>query len=182
MASMELPERLTADRIVIRLHEPKDLAAFTMFLQDPAATEFLLFEPQQRTADGAKQMLEAVIDSYQSNDPIKSFTIADIRSDEYVGSCGLNILGDETAEVYYTILPENQSSGLATEAVSRLLEWTFQNSDIHKIVAHVFLENHASVRVAEKLGFVDAGQVENQPQSSQVPNRAFQGHRYVLER
>lgn len=47
--------------------------------------------------------------------------------------------------------------GYATEAVTALLEWSFDTLDLNRIQAETDTRNHASVRVLEKLGFVREG-------------------------
>ena len=127
-------------------------------------------------------MLEYVIASYETKEPIFSLTIADPHSDAYLGSCGLNpheVAGD--VEAYYTILPEHQNKSLVTEAVKRVLEYLFEAAGLQRVVAYVVPENVPSVRVAEKLGFVDHGPNERQAQTAQILHKTLAGRRYVLE-
>ena len=179
---MKIPDNLKTNRLVLRRHHLKDLTAFTKFLEHPTATAYMAFTPEQRTQAGAKQMLEYVIGSYDTNEPVFSLTIADRNSDVYLGSCGLNPLeGEEAVEVYYTVLPAHQNTGIATEAVKRLLEYLLESSEARRVVAYVAPENASSVRVAEKLGFVDDGPYKRQAQTAQMLHENFSGRRYVFE-
>ncbi len=128
-------------------------------------------------------MLENVIASYDAEQPVFSLTVADPSSDAYLGSCGLQALDSgHGVEVFYTVLPEFQSQGLATEAVRRLTTYVFEEAGEHRIVAHVVPENVPSVRVIEKLGFVDDGTTIWLEQSGEIPHEALSARRYVLER
>ena len=180
---MKAPGILRTDRLVLRQHQMTDLDAFAGFLADPTATAYMAFTPEQRTRAGAKQTLEYVISSYDTREPVVSLTIADPDSDAYLGSCGLNPLeGEEGLEVYYTILPEHQNRGLATEAVKRLLGHLFETTEARRVVAFVVPENVSSVRVAEKLGFVDHGPVERWAQTAQMLHETTSSRRYILQR
>ena len=180
---VKVPDLLKSKRLVLRRHLPKDLDAFAEFLTHPAATAYMAFTPEQRTVAGAQQLLEYAIGSYDTNEPIFSLTIADHHSDTYLGSCGLNpIEGEDGVEIYYTVLPAHQNQGLATEAIETLIAHLFETTDIRRVVAYVIPENVPSVRVAEKLGFVDDGAVERQAQTAGLLHETTASRRYVLER
>lgn len=176
-------DRLETSRLVLRRHRSEDLDAFSEFLADPAATAYLAFTPEQRTRGGAEQMLQFVMDSYDTTEPILSFTIADTETDSYLGSCGLNPLeGEAGFEVFYTVVADHQNRGIATEAGRGLLEYLFETTSVRMVVAYVVPENLPSVRVAEKLGFVDHGPVARRAQTGDILHETLSSHRYVLER
>ena len=155
---MRGPPTLTTQRLILRAHRLDDLPAFTEFLADDNATRYLLVTDEQRTPRAAKQRLESLIASYSPEQLSFSLAIADRYSNGYLGSCGLHSLEDGSGvAVYYTVMPTAQGNGIATEAVRELVDHVFQELGIEKLVAFVFPENVASVRVAEKLGFVDVG-------------------------
>jgi [ribosomal protein S5]-alanine N-acetyltransferase len=57
----------------------------------------------------------------------------------------------------YSVLPQFQGSGFATEMVGALVEWAWQQKSVARIVAETEWANPASVRVLSKLGFVETG-------------------------
>lgn len=71
----------------------------------------------------------------------------------------------------YSVLPQFQGRGYATEIAGGLVEWALAQPDVSTIAAETEWANPASVRVLEKLGFVAAG-----------PAAAPGGTRYVLAR
>jgi RimJ/RimL family protein N-acetyltransferase len=180
---MKLPETLVTERLVIRRHRRADLAGFTAFLVHPTATRYMAFTPEQRTAAGARRLLDHVIASYDSPAPIVSLSLADPASDDYVGSCGAQPLGGgDGVEIYYTVLPEHQGRGLATEAAKALLDFVLDATAVERICAFVVPENVASRRVAEKLGFVDEGRVERQAAPGASAHQSMVATRFVLTR
>ena len=56
-------------------------------------------------------------------------------------------------ELGYSVLPEFQSRGFATEAGRTLTEWAFSHPEIQCVVAEAQSDRHASIRVLEKIGF-----------------------------
>ena len=78
-------------------------------------------------------------------EPVRAALIGDIG---YHGP-----LHDEaTVEIGYTLLPEAQGLGYATEATAALIEWTFAHTKVAQIIAQIDPTNAASLRVAAKLG------------------------------
>lgn len=180
---MNVPERIESTRLVLRRHREADLEAFAAFLADENATRFMAFTEEQKSRNGARAMLNYVISAYSSEEPVFSLTIADPQSDEYLGSCGLQRLTDEEGfEIYYTILPEHQNVGLATEATKVLVDYVFDQTETDRLVAFVVPANIASLRVAEKLGFVDDGPVRRQVSTAAIAHGELDGRRFVLTR
>lgn len=52
-------------------------------------------------------------------------------------------------EIYYTVLPEHQNVGRATEASKVLIEYVFDKTETDRLVAFVISANVPSIRVAE---------------------------------
>ena len=57
----------------------------------------------------------------------------------------------------YSVLPEFQRQGYATEMVGELLGWAFSQPGVTLVAAETEWANPASVRVLEKSGFTPAG-------------------------
>ena len=60
-------------------------------------------------------------------------------------------------EIGYSVLPQFQRRGLATEMMQALVAWAAQHPGVTQIVAEVDAENEPSRRVLVALGFVEAG-------------------------
>lgn len=76
-----------------------------------------------------------------------------------------------TAEMGYSVLPEFQGHGYATEMMAALLSWAFAHPPLIQVAAEALPGNHASQHVLLKLGFAPNG-TAHEP-----------GHlRYVLRR
>lgn len=62
-----------------------------------------------------------------------------------------------TVEIGYSVLPEFQGQGLATEMVAGVTQWAKDQPEARRIEAETNIDNRASVRVLEKNSFVRVG-------------------------
>lgn len=58
-----------------------------------------------------------------------------------------------TVETGYSIVPEFQRQGFASEAVAALIEWAFGHADVQRVIAETLPELDASRALLRKLGF-----------------------------
>ena len=61
-------------------------------------------------------------------------------------------------EIGYSIIPDHQKKGFATEAVTGLVNWAFSDPKVKRIIAHTLPELQASINVLLKSGFDFAGE------------------------
>jgi len=61
---------------------------------------------------------------------------------------------DGMVEIGYSVLPEFQRLGYATEAVKALISWAFSHVTIEGVIAQTLPELIPSIRVLEKNGFI----------------------------
>src|SRR5919202_6293870 len=90
----------------------------------------------------------------------------------FVGSIGLkNIdLINKKADLGYWIGEEYWDRGIATECVELIINYAFSSSDLglREVIAYVFPENKASIRVLEKNGMKNKGKVIEYYESSEI--------------
>ena len=154
-----MPKRIETDRLLLRPHVLDDVGPFIQFMTDKAATRYLQFEDEQRTESGARKLLEYVVNSNETENPVFALAVIDKRTGTYMGSCGLAPLQDEEGvECYYSLLPKYWGWGFATEAVMALLYYAFQELELDKVVANMSLENPRAWKVAENAGMRDQGE------------------------
>jgi RimJ/RimL family protein N-acetyltransferase len=65
------------------------------------------------------------------------------------------------ANIGYSIATVHQRQGYATEAVAAVVHALFEEAGLHRVVASIDPQNHASRRVLEKLGFRFEGRSVN---------------------
>ena len=64
---------------------------------------------------------------------------------------------DGTIEIGYSVVPACRRLGYATEAAGAMVAWALAQPEVSSIVARCDVDNVASIRVLERLGFVRDG-------------------------
>jgi RimJ/RimL family protein N-acetyltransferase len=90
------------------------------------------------------------------------FAVIERDSEMVLGVIGLD-LEDGSAELSYWIRSDHAGRGLTTEACRELIDWGARILRASRFTLWAGRENHASRRVAEKLGFVHLGPLDWQP-------------------
>lgn len=158
---MRVPELLETPHLFLRRLLPSDIEPFSRFMSDPDSTRYMVFSAEQKTFKGAQAMVNAVILSYAAEEPIFVLAIALKTDNRYIGTLGASAAADSNdVEIFYTLLKEYRGAGYATEAVRRLLDYLFTEEQVPRIRAYVFAANTSSIRLAQRLGMTDAGDVE----------------------
>lgn len=91
------------------------------------------------------------------------FVMVERSTDEVLGVAGLNREGESAAELHYWMRSDHTGMGLATEAGRALIEWAPAALGVNRLTLWAGQENHASLRVAKKLGFVHLGPLDWRP-------------------
>ncbi len=78
-----------------------------------------------------------------------------------IGDIGIGWHGAGTAEIGYTLNRSCQGAGLATEAVSAVVGWLLDTFSLSCIAAITDVQNRASIRLLERLGFTRVRTVRN---------------------
>ena len=93
-----------------------------------------------------------------AEDPPLSFAI--VVGEELAGGVGCEPGADirsGTADIGWWLSPKWWGKGIAAVAAARMIEYCFDDLDMHRVEAGVFMSNPASARVAEKAGFLLEG-------------------------
>ena len=69
---------------------------------------------------------------------------------------------DGSCEMGYSVLPEFEGCGYATEAARRLIAWAFEHAELEQLTAETLPDLAGSIRVMEKCGmrFISEGTPE----------------------
>jgi ribosomal-protein-alanine N-acetyltransferase len=151
-----IPE-LATRRLRLRASRPGDAAALVTILGDPEVTRYHNM-PTLTTLAEAQAALEQLQQRYTARDTIR-WAIELVEHGEMIGTVGLLRFdfAHRRAEVGYEIARRFWGRGLAPEAVAAVIGYGFSVLGLHRIEAGVLPENHASVRVLQKLGFLEEG-------------------------
>jgi RimJ/RimL family protein N-acetyltransferase len=142
------PQELTSPRLSLRRFVPADGAGLHAYLSRPEAVEFEPYGVIDRSEADAWAAQRAA-------DP--AFWAICLRPDgELIGNLYLaRVPPDEwrTWELGYVLHPDHWGRGYASEAATRLLDECFRAWSAHRVVAYCDVENAASWRLLERLGF-----------------------------
>ncbi len=97
----------------------------------------------------------------QNSNPQASyiFCLDLVETNQFIGLIALNMgkPNYKTAEVWYKIHLNYWNKGYTTEALTKLLDFAFNNLELHRIEAGCEVENIASIKVLEKVGMIREG-------------------------
>jgi RimJ/RimL family protein N-acetyltransferase len=142
-------------RLLLRPGFPEDAPALAMAISDRAVVRNLAVVPWPYTLRDAEAFLVS------PRDPILPSLLIFERTDaapRLVGSCGLGRRASGAVEMGYWIARPYWGRGYATEACVALIDIA-QALGITSLEGSHFLDNPASARVLEKLGFEPTGLV-----------------------
>jgi len=159
--SLKVPDVLETERTFIRPFKGDDLGGFYAFMSDEEATKYLLFNSEQKTFEGTKELLDKTIANYDNEEQIYALTVEHKANGNFIGSVGLGMdWKDSGYQMFWMILPEYWGQGYGTEAVKKLLEYAFSILGLGMVTAYSHPDNIASERLALKLGMINNGIVD----------------------
>ena len=153
---MKIPESLKTERLIIRKFNPNDKSKFIEFMTDKESTKYLEFSATQKTPEGASHLLDFILDSYETDEPVFSMAIED-KEHGYIGSCGVSKIDDEAWECYYSLNRKFLGQGFATEAMQAVIDWCRKSPVVKELRAYMKPEHKESERVAIRLGMKNRG-------------------------
>lgn len=96
------------------------------------------------------------------NRRFRLFLLTDKTTGSIIGRCGIHNWNEEhrRAEIGYVMHDEaSKRKGLMTEAVGRIIDFGFEQLNLHRLEALVGADNTPSLRILEKFGFVTEGRL-----------------------
>jgi RimJ/RimL family protein N-acetyltransferase len=159
----EAPDILT-DRLKLRHYRPSDLKSLSRMAAAPEM--FRYSERGPMTREEAWGRLLRHVGHWQIM-RYGIFAVEDRSTGRYVGETGVadfrRNLGsdfDRFPESTWSIVPEAQGQGFASEAALAALRWLERGWPGAETVCLIHIENLSSLRVAEKLGYRQVGEVD----------------------
>ncbi len=152
---------LETQRLILRSFEEGDAERFAEYRSDPAVARYQGWDAPFSLTQ-AKQFLD-VLSQTKPGTPGEWFQIALQlgASGELIGDCAFCVLDNEPrqAEIGFTLAQPYQHCGYAVEAVTRMMDYLFNDLHLHRVRAICDVENLASVRVLERLGLRQEGRL-----------------------
>ncbi len=116
---------------------------------------------------------DAIIALYTAPEPrtLHRWILARKEDGVKLGTCGFHCWEktESCCDVGYDLFPEYWGNGYMHEALREILRFARTDMSIKKIHACIYPDNHASIRLAEKNGFIFSGAMKDE---------IFRGKRY----
>ncbi len=157
MSTGNLIHSIDSEHTRIRRFVQGDAENFVSFMTDPASTEFMTFGEAQKSREGAMEILNTTIDSYDSKKPLMAFAVESVESAQFVGFCGLTPDDEGAVEIMYAVMPNERGKGYATEIATTLVRFAIDRLGCQRVIAPISPQHEASKAVCRKAGFVDRG-------------------------
>jgi [ribosomal protein S5]-alanine N-acetyltransferase len=165
----------------IGLIEPRDKPAMIEYLQEKEIYGATLRIPNPYTSRDADWWVDFVAKSSLELGRPYHFSVRS-SDDRFIGGIGFHEQepGQEhRAEIGYWLAKPFWGKGVMTDAVNRFCRYGFEELNLFRITATIFIHNDRSSRVAEKCGFVLEGIMKNHYQKD---GKIFDGKLYAKTR
>lgn len=160
---------LETERLFLKNISVKDRAFIFSEFSNDTVNRYLFDEEPLTDIHGADE----IIRFYTQPEPRIQHRWVFIRRHDGVklGTCGIHCWDKmrECCDIGYELLPEFWGKGYMSEAMREILTFVRNDMKIKHVNACIYPGNNESIRLAEKFGFVFAGQMKDE---------IFRGERY----
>ncbi len=145
---------LAADRIALRRFAPADLDGFVRYRSDPEVARYQGWDAPYPRSSGHRLIAGMAERHPDTAGQWFQYAMVLRSTNEFIGDCASGTDADDPrlAEIGFTLRPEYQGHGYATEGARALLGYLFGARGKHRVTARCDARNAASVRVLERLG------------------------------
>jgi ribosomal-protein-alanine N-acetyltransferase len=153
---MMTPPLLDTPRLRLRIPSLEDADGIAAYAGDPEVSRYVSW-PRHRSIQDAYAFLRHAVTAVEKGDEL-NWVITRRPSEQIVGTVGLRLQGHRV-ELGYVLARPYWGQGLATEAARAVVDWALARPEIHRVWAVCDVDNHASVRVLEKIGMEREGRL-----------------------
>lgn len=168
---------IRTERLVLRRSRQEDAPAIAAYRADPEVNRY---QGWDRTDEQSiRRQIEEMAKRVPGEPGWIQFTVEERDSGRLVGDVGLSPAEDVAGAVKigYTLAPEYQGRGYATEAVRALIVYAFGSLGATLIQAYALAKNTPSIRLMKRVGMHLAGRFEHKEDGE-----VWHGVRYELAR
>ncbi len=144
---------IKTDRLILRRFNENDINSFYVYRSNPEVAKFQSWQDYQY--EEAQSFVEGQMNHHPNiQGSWFQFAVALAETNELIGDCALHTPAIEPriVEIGFTLSPNFQGNGFATEAVHGLLNFIFQTLGKHKVTAFSDVRNKKSIAVLERVG------------------------------
>ena len=142
---------IETERLLLRRVTGPDATILARLWSDPTVTRYM---GGPRDFEKVRLRLEEEARAGAGR-PTGWWPVVEKASGRVIGDCGLiekDVEGHEEIELVYVFASASWGKGYATEAAAALRDYAFRHLGLHRVIALIDPDHHASARVAEKIG------------------------------
>ena len=148
---------LNTERLLIRETTQEDDKNLLEVLSDESTCKYLSHNAVDDITK-IRRLIMGMKKFYDDKQRIR-WGIAQKKDNSLIGHCGMFEIdrSNSCAEISYCLKSELWGQGIMTEVLGAMLKFGFEDFGLNRIVAKVMKENFGSIKVLQKLGFVQEG-------------------------
>ena len=150
------PEVVVGSRVVLRRHDPANLASFRRWYADPEIARLARYQQGPMRSEEIERFFAARV----VGPAALAMAIHERAGDRLVGSCAFSQLdGDNGSALFHITIGEKDAwgRGYGTEATRLMLDHAFGTLGLHRVALFVFEFNERAIRTYRRCGFVVEG-------------------------
>ena len=154
-------KEINTQRILLREIEEKDLYNIYEYASDEDVARYMPWETH-KSLDDTHNFIDTEIEKYKTNTSL-NYAIVLKENNKMIGTAGCFEYkdGDKFAQGGYVINKKYWGMGLVPEAMKAIIEYLFNEKDVHRVYAKHYVGNEKSGRVMQKLGMKFEGTMED---------------------
>lgn len=154
-----MDNKLRTKRLLMSLITIADLENIHQLHSLPETDKFNTLGIPENISETESIITEWIEKNHSERNGSLTFKIELLENEHFVGLISLNLGKPKfrIAEVWYKLHPDFWNKGYATESLNRILEFGFNELNLHRIEAGCAVDNIGSVRVLEKVGMTREG-------------------------
>lgn len=148
---------METQRLILREINHTDVIDLFDILSDPDVAQYEYFYPIQQI-EQASEFITRFNSEFTKGQEV-TWGIVLKESGELIGFCNIGDFHERAsrAEIGYVIAQSHWNKGYATEAVQAMVDFGMTKLGLNRIEATITPGNHSSVRVLQKINFVQEG-------------------------
>jgi len=152
-------QMLKGERVLLRPVKRSDISYFLKWFNDPEILQYVgLYLPMTEMSE--EKFIEELGATRARSDVILVIEVVEGDSTKPIGSCGLHGISPKDHNAVFGIAigeKDYWSKGYGTEAARLLIDYGFQQLNLHRISSGALAFNERSINLHKKLGFREEG-------------------------
>jgi len=152
---------LKGKRVILRPFRRSDISYFLKWFNDPEVVQYLdMYLPMTEMSE--EKFIEEVGTTKARSDVLLVIEMMEGDSTKPIGNCGLHQISSKDGDAIFGIIIGEKnywSKGYGLEAARLIINYGFEQLNLHRISSSAFAFNERSIKLHKRLGFVEEGRL-----------------------